>query len=365
MKNILFIPICLLISVGFSLPVHAQAIADSPLIWERQKASLGSVMEEYGKVTTEFFVVNDGTSPVVIEEVETDCGCTTVDFITDTLLHDQIGAVKVDYQPTGFGGTFEKKVVVKTNIKPAGDTLYLEGFNIPYPENVASYYDYKVGNLGFRFSSINMGEVFTNAPKVKYVDFYNFKDLPITLDDAHSGLPPHVKINMIPAIVPAKSRGLLAIQYDGAEKDDLGFFDEEVTFQIESSGNEGVALRLLTTVQEYFAPVPKSEVNQVPRLGVSEVDVDLGKISSKELVQREITLSNMSPEPVNIRKVVTNCDCMQFDLPTYDLEPGEKTTLKLSFDPSGRLGIDHKMVSIFSNDPLNPTRTIVVKSRID
>lgn len=200
MKNIQFISLSVLINFAFLLSVHAQAVVESPLIWERQKASLGSVMEEYGKVTTEFFVANDGDAPVIIEEVETDCGCTTVDFVSDTLLHNQIGAIKVDYQPTGFGGDFEKKVVVKTNINPAGDTLYLEGFNIPYPENVASYYDYKVGSLGFRFSSINMGDVFTNEPKIKYVDFYNFKDLPITLDHDHSGLPAHVKINMIPAI---------------------------------------------------------------------------------------------------------------------------------------------------------------------
>ncbi|MBD8490498.1 DUF1573 domain-containing protein [Echinicola sp. CAU 1574] len=365
MKNIglALIIISLTICVGFA--VKAQGLAPSPLLWERQEAKLGSVMEEHGKVSTEFFVVNNGISPVIIEEVITDCGCTTIDFASDTLEQNQIGSIKVDYQPTSFGGAFKKKVVVKTNINPTGDTLYVEGYNIPYPDNVASYYDYRKGNLGFRFSSINMGEVFTNQPKVKYVDFYNFKDLPITLDEQEMKLPDHIKVNMIPAIVPAKSRGLLAIQYDAVAKADLGFFDESVAFNIESNGNEAIELRLLTTIHEYFAPVLKSEVNNIPKLAISEVDVDLNKISSKEIISKSIVLTNIGSKPVNIRKVVTNCDCMVYDLPTKDLQPGEKTDLTFTFDPKGRLGIDHKMITIFSNDPLNPTRTIVVKSRID
>ena len=365
MRNIGSALIVLTLCSCFCFGVHAQGLASSPLLWERQHANLGAVMEEHGEVTSEFFVVNNGSTPVVIEEVETDCGCTTVDFLTDTLAQDEIGLIKVAYQPTSFGGKFQKKIVVKTNTNPAGDTLYVEGSNIPYPENVAFYYDYRIGNLGFRFSSINMGEVFTNEPKIKYVDFYNFKDLPITLDEKNMDLPEHIKIDMIPAIVPAKSRGLLAIQYDALIKDDLGFFDENVAFNIESNGNEAIELRLLTTIHEYFAPVPKSELNNIPHLAVSQVEVDLGKISSQQVVSKSISLTNSGKEAINIRKVVTNCECVVYNLPTYDLAPGEQTDLLFTFDPKGRLGIDHKMITIFSNDPLNPTRTIIVKSRID
>ncbi|GAB3666062.1 hypothetical protein GCM10028791_41860 [Echinicola sediminis] len=365
MKRIGFVLIVFTLVSGLSFCVHAQGLASTDLLWERQHASLGAVMEEHGAVISDFFVVNNGAVPVVIEEVETDCGCTTVDFLTDTLAQNEIGLVKVAYQPTGFGGKFQKKIVVKTNTNPSGDTLYLEGSNIPYPANVASYYDYKIGNLGFRFSSVNMGEVFTNEPKIKYVDFYNFKDLPITLDEQNMELPEHVKIDMIPAIVPAKSRGLLAIQYDAVIKDDLGFFDENVAFNIESNGNEAVELRLLTTIHEYFAPVPKSELSTIPHLAISEVEVDLGKISSRQVVSKSIKLTNTGKEPVNIRKILTNCECVVIDLPKKDLAPGEHTELLFTFDPKGRLGIDHKMITIFSNDPLNPTRTIVVKSRID
>ncbi|WP_235114712.1 DUF1573 domain-containing protein [Cyclobacterium qasimii] len=68
---------------------------------------------------------------------------------------------------------------------------------------------------------------------------------------------------------------------------------------------------------------------------------------------------------MNIRKIVTNCDCLSFDIPTMDIPSGEKVDLVFTFDPKGRRGIDHKTITFFSNDPLTPTKTVVIKSRIN
>ncbi|MFC3414758.1 hypothetical protein [Algoriphagus hitonicola] len=38
--------------------------------------------------------------------------------------------------------------------------------------------------------------------------------------------------------------------------------------------------------------------------------------------------------------------------------------LEITFDPAGRKGIDQRNIFIFSNDPLNPVQSIVIKSRI-
>ncbi|MDN3671212.1 DUF1573 domain-containing protein [Echinicola jeungdonensis] len=66
---------------------------------ERSQIELGSVLEEYGEVTAEFYVLNNGLKPVVLKEVATDCGCTTADYTTDTLYQDKIGRVKIAYDP--------------------------------------------------------------------------------------------------------------------------------------------------------------------------------------------------------------------------------------------------------------------------
>ena len=99
-------------------------------------------------------------------------------------------------------------------------------------------------------------------------------------------------------------------------------------------------------------------------MGIATVEIDLREISANSKVSRSITMTNMGQEPLNIRKVATNCDCVEIELDKNDLQSGETAELKFTFDPKGRRGIDHKHISIFSNDPLNPVRTIVVRSSV-
>ncbi len=350
--------------VGFTLDLSAQKLTDRALIWEKNLVDLGTVLEEYGEVYAEFFVVNKGLLPVVMQEVITDCGCTTAHFTKDTLHQDQIGSVVISYDPINRGGKFSKMVVVKTNLDLGGDTIFVQGNNVPLPEDFYAHYAYKVGDMGFKFSSINMGEAFTGLKRTKHVDFYNFKDLPITIDEFKTNLPPHIEVNMVPALVPAKSRGILEITYTAEGVDFLGFQDEIISFHLESEKEEEVNLRLLTTVHEYFDPITASEAANLPKLAISEVNLDLKEIKSGSTVHRSITLSNMGSQPVNIRKVIANCECLTLELAKNDLMPGDKTELKFSFDTHSRKGIDHKHITVFSNDPLNPTRTIVIKSTI-
>ncbi|MCD8529742.1 MAG: hypothetical protein LRY25_03550 [Flavobacterium sp.] len=56
------------------------------------------------------------------------------------------------------------------------DSLFIEGTAIPYPSQPEQVYSVKKQNLGFRLRKINMGDVFDNEPKVKYVEFFNFGD---------------------------------------------------------------------------------------------------------------------------------------------------------------------------------------------
>jgi hypothetical protein len=72
----------------------------------------------------------------------------------------------------------------------------------------------------------------------------------------------------------------------------------------------------------------------------------------------------MGKETLLIRKVSANCSCVELQLDKDQLEPGEKTGLRFTFDPKGRRGIDHKHIAVFSNDPINPVRTIIIKSSI-
>ncbi len=364
MKRIVIL-VNLFILLGiWTVQVEAQAVDRKLLSWQQKIIDIGPVLEENGPIITEFLGRNLTSSPIHITDVISDCGCTTVEYTKDTLGHYMIASVQVAYDPANRGGNFSKSVIVRTSADEFGDTLYIEGFNLPVPEEKELAYNHKVGNIGFRLPVVNMGNVFTNEAKVKYVEIYNFGDDDFILHEEQTKIPEYLKANLLQDTLAPNTRGLLAITYDGLQKNDLGFFEETVSLQV-GQNEDPFNFKLISVVYEYFPPLPKSMEEHVAKLGVSDSEINLGNINSGSKVSRSFTLNNQGPEPLEIRKIGTNCDCLQVDFDTKTLRPEDSVKLNFTFDPKGRKGIDHKHITIFSNDPLNPVRTVVIRSSIN
>jgi hypothetical protein len=355
----------LILSLLSCFPANSQDVETPIIAWENKVINLGSVLEENGHAQAAFHFVNKTNQLLVVEEIITECGCTTAEYSRDTLQHNQKGSVLINFDPLTRGGEFAKMILVKTNIEPYTDTLIVEGFNVPLPASIPAHYAIEKAGLGFKFDAVNLGQVFTNEPKVKHVDFFNYGDYPVQLNQLQENLPPHVNVKIIPAVVTAKTRGVMELTYDAQVKNDLGFFDEEIKVALLTDERKELSLKILATVHEYFEPVPLTEKDNVPRLEIKEMEIDLNRIRSNSVVSRTVTFENVGGQPLHIRKILANCDCVTFSIPKEEIEPGEKMNITVTFDPKGRRGIDHKTVTIYSNDPLWPTRTMKIKSRIN
>jgi hypothetical protein len=344
---------------------NSQDVESPLLLWEKKVINLGSVLEENGPVKAVFLFTNKTNQRLLIEEIITECGCTTAEYSRDTLSHNEKGKVVVNFDPQTRGGEFVKMILVKTNVEPFTDTLIVEGFNVPLPASASAHYAIEKAGLGFKLGVVNLGQVFTNQPKLKHVDFFNFGDFPIQLNQIQENLPAHVTAKLIPAVVTAKTRGVLELTYDAQIKDDLGFFDEEITLALLSDEKKDLSLQVIATIHEYFEPVPLAEKDNVPRLEIKDMEIDLSRIKSNQLISRQVTMENKGGQLLKIRKIISNCDCVSFIVPKEELQPGERMDITMTFDPRGRKGIDHRTMTVYSNDPLWPTRTVRIKSRIN
>jgi hypothetical protein len=352
----------LVFAVSATENLTAQTVQRKTFTWETKKINIGPVLDDRGPVEVEFFAKNENQVPLLITDVVPDCGCTTVGYSKDSIAAGQIGSIKVQFNPEQSGGEFSKGIIVRTNEDIYGDTLFLEGINMPLSENPEMDFPHRMGSVGMRLSAVNFGYVFTNEPKIKYVEVHNFGTDEIRLADESARISDYLSLSFAPEAIQPGQRGLLVMEYNGEAKKDLGFFEEKISLKLQSG--EDLGLRVLAVVYEYFPPVPKSMENMVPRLGITETEFDLREISSNQKVSRTISMTNTGQEPLHIRKVSTNCNCVVTTLGKDTLQPGERTELAFTFDPKGRRGIDHKHITIFSNDPINPVRTIVVRSSV-
>ena len=345
-----------------ALSIEAQTVERKLLNWEQKTVQIGAVLEENGPVEALFLATNPNNESLFITDLFSDCGCTTVDYTKDTIENNQEAGIRVKFDPDHRGGSFSKLIIVRTNLDIYGDTLYLEGINMPVPENTVMTYPHRIGQLGFRLPAINIGNVFTNQAKQSYVEVHNFGKETLSLAASQPYLPDYLSLQMEPKQIDPGQRGVLIVNYDGFNKNDLGFFDENVKLILEHG--ELLDLRILAVVYEYFAPVPKSMENTVPRMFITETEVDFREVQAGKKQQRTLTISNRGQENLLIRKITGNCDCLTFNISKDVIVPGERVNLDFEFDTSGRKGIDHKHISIFSNDPISPVRTITIKSNI-
>lgn len=93
-----------------SVSVFAQT-TPGPVSFKTVKYSFGKIPQ--GKpVTTKFEFTNTGTKPLIIENAEAGCGCTTPDYPKAPILPGKTGVIKVTYNAEA-PDKFTKNVTVK------------------------------------------------------------------------------------------------------------------------------------------------------------------------------------------------------------------------------------------------------------
>jgi hypothetical protein len=210
---------------------------------------------------------------------------------------------------------------------------------------------------------VNMGDVFDNEPKEKFLEFFNYGSQPLEKKNLQVKSPDFIKVEQVQELVRSKERGLLKIAYSANQRPELGAVSDQI--QINWANSEAIELTILADLFDYFAPISKSGLEIVPQLFLAQKVIDLGGISSNTVSRQTVVLTNLGKQDLEIREIQENCSCLVLEYPKNVLLPGEKMDLTLIFDPIGRKGIDQRNIYIFTNDPVNPVQLLVLKSRID
>lgn len=110
-----------------------------------------------------------------------------------------------------------------------------------------------------------------------------------------------------------------------------------------------------------------------PRLWVAEVSAendftyDLGEIPANQVTEREFTLQNIGQGLLVIEGVDATCGCSAAAVGNDRLQPGETTTVRVSYDPRtyGEQGMKiTKSFLIRSNDPLVPLAEVKITAQV-
>lgn len=94
---------------------------------EKNEIDFGAIAYE-SEVTDSLKLYNDGTEPLVITSVFSDCGCTVPSYNRAPIAPGDSGTIAVRFNSRGrAAGTFRKAVRIRSNSEPPNKVLFVTG----------------------------------------------------------------------------------------------------------------------------------------------------------------------------------------------------------------------------------------------
>jgi len=76
---------------------------------------------------------------------------------------------------------------------------------------------------------------------------------------------------------------------------------------------------------------------------------DFGKIQEGQRLEVAFRFKNTGDKPLVIERVQPSCGCTVAEQPKEPIAPGAEGTVKATFDSKGRVGTNHKTLSVWAN----------------
>lgn len=334
------------------------------ITFEEKSYDFGTVPEENGPVSHEFVFKNTGEEMLIISDVKASCGCTTPSWTKDPIQPGETGSVVAEYNPFNRPGSFSKTISVTSNAEPNLTVLHIKGTVQPKPKTPEDDYPTKLGSLRTRYRSFNMGKITTKEPVTKTFDVYNDSDEAIIFSST-TVAPAHIQIEMLPQELLPRQKGSINITYDAKARSGLGFSSDNIRLFTNEAEDSVKEFNVMATIEEYFPPMTKEELDNAPRITFEKKSHDFGNIREGQLVKTDFIFTNTGRSPLNIRETKANCGCTVSSPDKSTLEPGESSKITVTFNSNGRRGKQQKSITIFSNDPTSPTQQLTITAIVN
>ena len=137
---------------------HAQLRIGS-LEADRQVRDFGDVLQSDGPLSCTFTLKNTGTSPAVILQVITSCGCTKAEWTRSPIAPGASGTIRATYANDEGPYPFDKTLTVYVSDARRPGILHMRGVVLPKRQSLAERYPVRFGPLGLKKNVLSGGNL--------------------------------------------------------------------------------------------------------------------------------------------------------------------------------------------------------------
>jgi hypothetical protein len=358
MKKIWYFPVLIFVISQVTLGQQRKA----SISFKQTSYDFGKIKEADGLVTNVFEFINTGSLPVIIQDVQSSCGCTTPEYSKVPVKPGEKGYVKVAYNPEGRPGAFNKEITVKTNAENSPVILKILGSVIPKEPTVEEQYRYTMGSIKMQSSHVGFGKINPGAVKTENLNILNPGNQPVKIGFIQ--VPLFLKVKAKPEVLKPGQSGIIEISYDAAKKNDWGFLIDYLYFSLNESNNTDHKITITAEIIEDFTKLTPEQKANAPKISFENPNYNFGTVNAGTQVEYDFQFTNKGKSDLEIRKINTTCGCTTSAPKDKIIKPGASSTIKATFNTSGYRNAQTKVVTVITNDPTSPTITLWLKGTV-
>lgn len=339
----------------------AIALGQPQITFEKLLHDFGKVNEGDGAASYNFTFKNTGTSPLIIQDVKTTCGCTTPEWSKQPIRQGESGFIKVSYDVKGRPGTIDKTITVYSNGRPSPVSLRINGEVVPVERHPAEAFRYTAGAIRLDDMHVAFNRVYSYEKPSLVVTAYN--PGPDAVKISFINLPAHIKVDVHPSSVKKGEKATIKVTYDAAGKKEWGFVSDRISMILNDNKTRDYKLTVTASIEEDFSRWTAGQLQNAPSVSLDKTIIEAGKIKQGEVKKYGLKLTNTGKSKLSIRKVESGSAQVKADLPK-EIGAGASADLTITYDTSGQTGEQNKAITIITNDPKNATITVRLRGNV-
>ncbi len=312
----------------------------------------GKFKEEVGKISHQFEYTNTGNQPLIINNVRASCGCTTPEWTKTPVPPGAKGFIKVTYNAKNRPGKFHKTITVQTNSVTPTVILKINGEVLPHQKTVNDFYPQKMNDLRLKSNHLAFMNIKNTEIRTDSLNIINTGSTPITI--GFEKIPAHLTLKAVPATLKPNQKGHIVATYDAAKKNDWGFVIDRIYLTINGKRVTNNRLSVSATIKEDFSKMSEKDKKNAPHITVDSLTFNFGTINQGDVVSHNFKFKNTGKSNLIIHKVKSSCGCTATAPESKMVAKGKSSSIKATFNSRGKVGKQHKTITVITNDPDNP-----------
>ncbi len=344
-----------MLSSLLALTASAQKIAT-----QHEVVDCGQVVFRH-PVAAEFHMKNEGSKPLVINQVLKSCGCTSVEYPKNSIAPGDSFVVKTIYDAKQMG-TFAKQLCLYSNASSAPFILTMRGKVVSNVVDFAGAYDQMLGEIKSDAQEVEFDDVNRGDRPVQRIHIFNPTDQ--TMEPVVMHLPNYLQAIVSPSKLAPHHAAEVSLVLDSKKLRDFGL--NQTSVYLGERPGDKVAPEKEIVVSAVLLPdfdqMTSEQKANAPKIQMSTTTLDLGSFNGKKKLKGEILVTNNGKSDLEIRSMQMFTMGLQVQLKKSKIAPGETVKMKVTAVAADlkKSRAKKPRILMITNDPDNAKVTVRV-----